>query len=72
MKDVFSEYSVKDNPELDDELDQLANEMMKEDLPDSNKCKFLLKNLAELIKPVAQKPIAEKKKDVQQLDDLLA
>jgi len=37
MKDVFSEYSVKDDPELDEELDKLANDMMKEELPDSAK-----------------------------------
>jgi len=37
MKDVFSEYSVTDNVELDDELDKLANEMMQEELPDSGK-----------------------------------
>jgi hypothetical protein len=32
--EFFKEYSVKDDPELDDELDQLANELEEEALPD--------------------------------------
>lgn len=41
MKDVFAEYSLQDNTELDEELDNLANEMMQEELPDTGKSKFI-------------------------------
>ena len=40
MNDVFSEYSVKDNTEFDEELDALANDIMKEELPETGKSKF--------------------------------
>ena len=42
MKDVFSEYSVTDNAELDDELDKLTNEMMNEELPETGKSRLYL------------------------------
>jgi len=42
MKDIFADYSVQDNAELDDELDKLAGELANEELPDANKCKYIL------------------------------
>ena len=37
LKDVFAEYSVRENPDLDNELDKLANEMLQKDLPDATR-----------------------------------
>jgi hypothetical protein len=61
----FTEYSVVDNPELDDELDQLASELENEALPDVGKKK------KEVIIEV-EKPVDVKNDEVKNLEDFLA
>jgi len=40
LKDIFQQYSVKDNPELDEELNKLDNELLSLVLPDSGSGKY--------------------------------
>jgi hypothetical protein len=63
--EFFKEYSVVDDPELDDELDQLASELDNEALPDVSK------KVKEDIKVEVPKEDI-KNKELQNLEDFLA
>jgi len=78
MKDIFNDYNVEDNEELDDELNQLENEMMKDQMDDLPSAKGNYSNFTRLLdkaKPatvtVPQKQVSNKSQEAM-LDDLMS